>query len=166
MNLTRREFAKGGLASLGFLMLGDELSGYMIYSRNPDAIWTPAAEAPVAPTATEAPAVDDGVLSMEERLNRKFVAKTYTVYGNTRDAAELGSEWSLFFREDGSVDFAMAGMMIPELKWGSQKISMGLNEVDAFVINYSSLTFNAVLTDDGFEMDYYGTMTLHFAPAE
>ncbi len=26
--------------------------------------------------------------------------------------------------------------------------------------------FNAVITDTGFDMDYYGNMTLHFVPAE
>jgi hypothetical protein len=34
------------------------------------------------------------------------------------------------------------------------------------VINYFTTLFNAVLTDDGFDMDYYGTMVLHYVPEE
>ena len=34
------------------------------------------------------------------------------------------------------------------------------------VISYYGMMFNAVLTDTGFDMDYYGTMNLHFVPAE
>ena len=47
-----------------------------------------------------------------------------------------------------------------------QQVAVGLNNVDAFVINYYGTMFNAVLTETGFDMDYYGTMTLHFVPAE
>jgi len=45
-------------------------------------------------------------------------------------------------------------------------VAIGLNKTDAFSINYAGMTFNAVPTPTGFDMDYYGTMTLHFVPVE
>lgn len=60
----------------------------------------------------------------------------------------------------------MVGMVVPNLPWGLQKVATGLMEVDAFVINYYGTMFNAVVTAEGFDMDFYGTMPLHFAPAE
>ena len=115
-------------------------------------------EVPAAPTET--------ITDVNARLERKFVAATYTSFGQTMDAAMLGGEYSMVFHENGSCDFSMAGMAMPNLPWGMQKVAVGLEEKDAFVINYYGAMFNAVLTETGFDMDYYGTMTLHFVPAE
>jgi len=151
------------LYSGGFLMLGNDMTGYLVYSRDPEAVWTPVVE---TPAPTEVPAAPSTGLTMEDRMNRKFICSSYTAYGQTMPGSTLGTEWSLFFRENGTADFGMSGMVIPNLPWGSQKVAVGLSEVDAFVINYYGIMFNAVLTDEGFDMDYYGTMTLHFVPAE
>ena len=35
-----------------------------------------------------------------------------------------------------------------------------------YAINYYGTMFNCVPTATGFDMDYYGTMTMHFTPAE
>jgi len=97
-------------------------------------------------------------------MNRKYVAKTYTTtYGDTRDASEVG-EYAIIFRENGTCDFTVSGITLPNLSWGLQKVAIGLTEVEAFVINYYGTAFNAVITDEGFDMDYYGSMILHFVP--
>lgn len=104
---------------------------------------------------------------MQARMDRKYIAKTYTdaTFGQTYDASALG-EYSLIFHENGTCDFGIAGTVMSNLPWGLQEVSVGLNTVDAFVVNFYGMMFNAVLTDEGFDMDYYGTMTLHFVPAE
>ncbi|MDO4739133.1 MAG: leucine-rich repeat domain-containing protein [Eubacteriales bacterium] len=162
----------------GFLKFGSDLAGYVIYSQDENAQWDPnaalyapepvatPAPAPVVPApAPQAPA-GGGEVDMHARMERKYVAKTYTAFGQTMDASMLGAEYSLLFRENGTCDFGIAGMVVPNLNWGLQKVATGLTEVDAFVINYYGTMFNAVLIDAGFDMDYYGTMTLHFVPAE
>jgi hypothetical protein len=35
-----------------------------------------------------------------------------------------------------------------------------------YSINYYGTVFNCTPTDTGFDMDYYGTMTMHFVPAQ
>ncbi len=150
----------------GFLQYGTELGGYMIFSQDPEAVYTPAAAEPTA--APEAPAAVSGrtFTSNEEYLGIKFVADTYTMAGQTYDASALGAEYSLLFYENGTCDFSMAGAMMPGLSWGLGNVAVGLTQIEAFSINYYGTMFNAVPTSTGFDMDFYGTMTLHFVPAE
>ena len=152
----------------GFLQYGSTMGGYMIFSQDAEAVYTPAAAA--QPTATEAPAAAPAAARTFEQLtdylNIKFVANAYTMAGQTYDAATLGVEYSLLFRENGTCDFIMAGMPMEGLSWGLDSVAIGLTKVDAFSINYYGMAFNAVPTATGFDMDYYGTMTLHFVPAE
>lgn len=168
------------ILSGGFLKYGSDLGGYIVFSQDETAVWDPSMLAPVEPVATEVPVIpvvpeapaaqeapaNNGAVDMQALLNRKFVAKTYTSFGQTMDASMLGAEYSMLFYENGTCDFGLAGMVVPNLPWGLQKVATGLTEVDAFVINYYGTMFNAVITDTGFDMDYYGTMTLHFVPAE
>jgi len=152
----------------GFLKFGSDLGGYLVFSRDEEAVWDPSMAIPVlapvaTPAATQAPAngEEDG---LQARMNRKYVAKTYTTtYGDTRDASEVG-EYAIIFRENGTCDFTVSGITLPNLSWGLQKVAIGLTEVEAFVINYYGTAFNAVITDEGFDMDYYGSMILHFVP--
>ena len=126
--------------------------------------------APVAPAATEAPAVEAAPAatfsSYEDYMDIKFVAKTYTSFGNTVDASSLGAEYAVTFHANGSCEFVMAGVNTPGLTWGLQEISMGLTKQEAFVINYYGVMYNFIPTATGFDMDFYGTMNLHFVPAE
>jgi len=158
----------------GFLKFGSDLAGYIVFSQDETAVWDPSMAAPAVPAATEVPAAPvepaapagNAATDMQALMDRKFVAKTYTAFGQTMDASMLGAEYSVLFHENGTCDFGLAGMVVPNLPWGLQKVATGLTEVDAFVINYYGTMFNAVITDTGFDMDYYGTMTLHFVPAE
>jgi hypothetical protein len=162
----------------GFLQYGSDLGGYLILSQDINAVWDPsmgtaliapgmdATPAPVVTAEPAAPAVPVEAVDMHDLLDRKFVVKSYTSAGRTDDGSLLGAEYALFFREDGTCDFTLAGTQIPNLPWGLQKVAVGLGEVDAFVINYYGTMFNCVPTATGFDMDYYGTMTMHFVPAE
>jgi len=119
-----------------------------------------------AASAVSGPAFSVGAEGdMEARLNRKFVVTAYTSGGRTEDASTL-DECSVIFYENGTCDFTIFGMQNPGLSWGLGQVAVGLKQVDAFCINFSGLMFNAVLTDDGFDMDYYGSMMLHFVPVE
>ena len=160
----------------GFLQYGTMLGGYMMFSQDKEAVWDPDTSAamavtpdapatPMMPAAPQAPA-SAGFGSLEERLNKKFTAKTYTSFGQTMDASMLGAEYSVLFHENGTCDFTLAGMAMTNLPWGLNEVSIGLSKQEAFVINYYGTMFNAVPTDYGFDMDYYGTMTLHFVLAE
>ena len=120
--------------------------------------------APV-PSAPEAPAAG-GFSSYEDYMGIKFVATTFTSYGTTMDASALGAEYSVLFRADGTCDFTMGGLAMPNLPWGLQEVAMGLTKTDAFVINYYGVNYNCIPTETGFDMDFYGTMNLHFVPAQ
>ena len=157
----------------GFMQYGSDLGGYLIMSQDPNAVYDPSmGTAQIAPGldfTTEAPAAPaaptETITDMNARLERKFVVTSYTSMGQDFDASMLGTEYSVIFHENGTCDFTMAGMAMPNLPWGMQKVAVGLDQVDAFVINYYGMAFNAILTDTGFDMDYYGTMNLHFVPA-
>ena len=145
----------------GFLMLGTELSGYMVFSQDETASWTPApvtAPAPVAtpvPAAPQAPAAGGDV----QYVGQKMVCKTYTSFGMTMDASMLGAEYAVLFYDNGTADFTMAGFTVAALPYS-------VTADGVYAINYYGTMFNCVPTDTGFDMDYYGTMTMHLIPAE
>ena len=89
------------------------------------------------------------------------------VQGYTMSAEMMGGlEYSLVFHEDGTVDFVMAGTAIPGLKWTQQTIETESGAAEAYVIDYYGNPLNAVLTDVGFDMNYFDSMLIHFIPAE
>ena len=92
-------------------------------------------------------------------LYKKYVAKQFSMSGMTMDASMLGSEYSLYFRDDGTCDLSMSGVELPNVPWN-------WTDDTALVIDYYGVEFPIVLTETGFDMDYYGTMTLHFEAAE
>ncbi len=161
------------LLSDGCLQYGSQLGGYFVFSKDANATWAPTAgqAMTLAPGVSNIPGATAGAQSagfarMEDRLEKKFIAKSYTSFGQTMDASMLGAEYAVVFHENGLADFTLAGTTIQSLPWSLQKVPVGLSTVDAFSINYYGTMFNAALTDAGFDMDYYGTMTLHFVLAE
>lgn len=144
----------------GFLRYGTELSGYMVFSQNESATWSPAPAATQAPAPTAAPAAPAAPTGGNvERLNVKFVCKTYTSAGYTMDASMLGSEYALVFHDNGMADFTMAGFTANNLPYT-------VTAEGVYAINYYGTMFNCTPTDAGFDMDFYGTMMMHFVPAE
>ncbi len=152
----------------GFLRYGSQLAGYMVFSQDANAVWSPAPAATEVPVATAAPAAAPSASfdSYEDYMDIKFVATTYTSFGNTMDASTLGAEYAVTFHANGTCEFIMAGINTPGLTWGLQEVAMGLTKAEAFVISYYGVNYNCIPTATGFDMDFYGTMNLHFVPAE
>ncbi|MBP3452975.1 MAG: hypothetical protein J6M20_04590 [Clostridia bacterium] len=151
----------------GFLRYGSQLAGYMVFSQDANAVWNPAPAATEVPVATAAPAAPAASFdSYEDYMDIKFVATTYTSFGNTMDASTLGAEYSVTFHANGTCEFIMAGINTPGLTWGLQEVAMGLTKAEAFVISYYGVNYNCIPTATGFDMDFYGTMNLHFVPAQ
>jgi len=155
----------------GFLRYGSQLAGFMVFSQDPNAVWSPAPAATEVPAPTAAPVVSQGekkgFSSLEERLDKKFICTSYVAtYGGRQDASTLGAEYSLTFYSDGKLEFVMQGVPVTNLSWALKDIPRGLGTVQAFSFNYAMTDFNAVITDTGFEMDFYGSMLMTFELAE
>ena len=144
---------------------GNALGGYILFSQDPGAVWVPEAEA--EPAATEIPfvptepvAVPDG--ADPERLERKYVCVSAEVSGYTMDASMLGGEYSLTFHADGTVDFVMVGTSVPGLTWTQGTVLTDAGEAEAFIVDYYGNTLEAVCTEQGFDMNYFDSMLMHF----
>ena len=92
-------------------------------------------------------------------LNTRFVCTQFSSSGATLDASMLGAEYAVYFRESGTADLTLAGYTIENLPYT-------IDESGTYVINYYGAFFSCVPTETGFDVDYYGTMTLHCTPAE
>ena len=103
--------------------------------------------------------------SFESYLDQKFICKTADVSGYTMDASALGAEYSVVFHSDGSAEFVLAGTAVPGLTWTQEKVQTENGEADAFVIVYLDGTpLEYVITDAGFDMNFYDSMLMHFEP--
>ncbi|MDY3249815.1 MAG: leucine-rich repeat protein [Candidatus Choladocola sp.] len=128
----------------------------------------PAAEAAPAenvpePATEAAPA--EIAAGMDSYLERKFICKTADVSGYTIDASALGAEYSILFHSDGSTQFVLAGTAVPGLTWTLEKVQTENGEADAFVIIYFDGTpLNYVITDAGFDLNFFDSMLMHFEP--
>ena len=133
------------------------------YERTGDAPET-AAE----PTAEFNPAVTpEPAAGAEIMLEKKYVMTDADVSGYNMTAAQLGNyEYSLLFHEDGTVKLVIAGADIPGLTWVFGKAPTEAGEVDGIVINYYTQALYIVPTEKGCDMDYFGSMLIHFAPEE
>ena len=72
----------------------------------------------------------------------------------------------IVFHEDGTVKLVIAGADIPGLTWVFGKAPTEAGEVDGIVINYYTQALYIVPTEKGCDMDYFGSMLIHFAPEE
>ena len=145
---------------------GNALGGYIIFSQDPNAVWTPeSADEPLV-SATKSPSAPvtavDG--SAEDRLERKFICTSADIDGYAMDAAMLGGEYSMTFHADGTMDFVMVGTSIPGLVWTQGVVQTDAGEAAAFLVDYYGNTLEAVWTEEGFDMNYFDSMLMHFAP--
>ena len=129
---------------------GNALGGYIMFSQDPAAAWTLESES--APTSTEPAAGTDS--SAEERLERKYICVNADVSGYTMDASLLGGEYSMTFHANGTMDFVMVGTLIPNLSWTQGE--------GAYVIDYYGTPLEATLTEEGFDLNYFDSMLMHF----
>lgn len=159
----------------GFLQYGTELAGYLVFSKDPEAVWTPdmlAAEteaAAVQTPVTSMPGTSSGAAvaagEMEERLDTKFVAANADVGGFVMEASMLGGEFSVTFHSDGTLTLIMVGAEAPGLTWTQGTVETENGEADAFIVNYyNTNTLEFVATEAGFDLNYFDSMLLHFVP--
>ena len=128
----------------------------------------PIAEPVSEPTAEPAPEVaPEPAAGAEIMLETKYVMTDADVSGYNMTAAQLGNyEYSLLFHEDGTVKFVLAGADIPGLTWAFGKAPAEAGEVDGIVIDYYTQALYIVPTEKGCDMDYFGSMLMHFALEE
>lgn len=90
-------------------------------------------------------------------LDTRYVMTDADVNGFNMSAAMLGGmEYSFVLHSDGTVNFVLAGTELPLLTWTEGE--------DGYIIDYYGQPLNLVRTDKGFDMDYLGSMLMHFAP--
>ena len=89
------------------------------------------------------------------------------VQGSNMTAAMLGGyEYSVLLHEDGTVKFVMAGADIPGLTWVYGKVPTDAGELDGVILDYYGQALYLVPTEKGFDMDYFGSMLMHFEPED
>ena len=136
------------------------------YERTGDA---PEITAEPVPEATSEPAaMPEPVASgAEAMIGKKYVMTDADVNGCNMTAAQMGNlEYSILLQEDGTVTFVMAGSDIPGLTWAYGRIPTEAGEADGIVIDYYTQALNLAPTEKGFDMDYFGSMLMHFAPED
>ena len=114
------------------------------------------------PAPTPEPPAPQPDNAAQERLDRKYVCISADIDGYAIDASLLGGEYALTFHADGTADFVMVGQPFHGLPW-TEGTADG---APAFLVDYYGTTFTAVLTEAGFDMNYFDAMLLHFVPAE
>lgn len=136
------------------------------YERTGDA---PEITAEPVPEATSEPAAmpEPAASGAEAMIGKKYVMTDADVNGCNMTAAQMGNlEYSILLQEDGTVTFVMAGSDIPGLTWAYGRIPTEAGETDGIVIDYYTQALNLVPTEKGFDMDYFGSMLMHFAPED
>ena len=151
------------------LQYGAEQSGYMIFSKDPAAVWDGSIPmydpfAATEPEPTEAPAVP--ALAAEPETPRgsgtiqtevKYIAKTFVASGVEMDASVLGGEYAITLHDGGTLDFVMAGVQVPGLLWKT--------DGEAVVIDYfGSGEIRITAEGDGIALDLIGSMILKMVP--
>lgn len=97
-------------------------------------------------------------------IGKKYVMTDADVSGYNMTAEQFGNyEYSVLLHEDGTAAFVIAGADIPGLTWVFGKVPAQAGETDGIVIDYYTQTLNLVPTEKGFDVDYFGSMLMHFA---
>lgn len=112
-----------------------------------------------APSAAES-------VSAQDRLERKYVCASADVNGFPVSASMLGGEYSMTFHADGTMDFVMVGTAIPGLTWTQDTVETDGGVAKAFIVDYYGTSLVAVCTEEGFDMNYFDSMLMHFVPAK
>ena len=129
----------------------------------PEITAEPVSEAASEPAAMPEPAASGA----EAMIGKKYVMTDADVNGCNMTAAQMGNlEYSILLQEDGTVTFVMAGSDIPGLTWAYGRIPTEAGEADGIVIDYYTQALNLAPTEKGFDMDYFGSMLMHFAPED
>lgn len=111
-----------------------------------------------APETIDVPASAAG--DTQNRLERKYTCVNAEVEGVPVAAARLGGEYALTFHAGGALDFRLAGTDVPGLSWSQGE------GTDTFLVDYYGSTLEVLWTEAGFDMNFFGSMLMHFAAAE
>lgn len=145
----------------------DMEDGTLWYQRTGDVPAKAAAAPETAPTAEPQAASGAGDFDPAAYIEKKFIMTDADMEGYNMTAAMLGGyEYSLVLHEDGTVDFMMAGAEIPGLTWTTGMIATEAGNVEGFLLDYYTDKLNVVPTEKGLDMDYFGSMLMHFAAEE
>ena len=135
----------------------EEDGAKMFFARG-DAESAPAPEASAEP---EVPAATGAL----DRMDTRFVMASADVQGYSMTPEQLGGlEYALVFHADGTMEFTMAGTKVPGLQWTQGTVQTDAGEADAYIIDYYGTPLPAALTETGFDMNYFDSMLIHFAP--
>ncbi len=116
----------------------------------------------IAEISEPAGASDEGA---EIMIGTKYVMTDADVDGYNMPAEQFGGyEYSILLREDGTAAFVIAGADVPGLTWAYGRISTETGEVDGVIIDYYTQPLSLVPTEKEFDVDYFGSMLMHFAP--
>ena len=115
-------------------------------------------EAPSAPAAV--PAIDPAAIT-----ERRYVMTDADMQGFNMTAAMFGGmEYSFVLHDDGTMNFVLSGTALPTLRWALGKVPVEGGETDGVAIDYYGQPLNLVPTEAGFDLNYFDTMLIHFAP--
>lgn len=125
----------------------------------PELTETPApepTEAPISESTTEPMPSESEMPAAEGRiaLETAYAAKTLIIEGISMDAGALGA-YGITFHADGTCEFTIAGTEIPGVTWTEQD--------GIAVVDYYGQILTFIPTEDGLNMDYFGTGTLVFS---
>ena len=122
----------------------------------------PTAEPMPEPAVPEAPAAQGGA-GIE--IGKKYVMTDADVNGYNMSAAQLGGYGIFRAAQRGRHGgFRHGGREYPGLTWAYGKVPTDAGEADGVVMDYYTQALNLVPTAQGFDMDYFGSMMMHFAP--
>lgn len=146
----------------GFLQFGGEMSGFIMFSKDKSAVWSPnaAPSSPSAPSPT--PPLPAGSVQ-DVQLDVKYTCTSADVAGNTLPASMLGAEYAVTFFSNGTTELVMAGVPVQGLAWRQNDVS---GQAAISITYFDGNDMHFILTDKGFDMDYYGAMLLHFEPVQ
>ena len=125
----------------------------IVFSREGGA--APAAPLPV-PEPEPAPASG---MSMDDRLEIRYVCATAESSGVTMDASLLGVEYAMTLHGNGTADLVVADTPLSGLAWSD-------NGDGTLTIDYYGMPMSATITDEGFDLNFLDAMLLHMLPQE
>ena len=117
-----------------------------------------AAPAAPLPVAEPEPAPVTGI-SMDDRLEIRYVCATAESSGVTMDASLLGVEYAMTFHGNGTMDLVIADAPLAGLAWSD-------NGDGTFAIDYYGMPMSVTITDEGFDLNYFDAMLMHMVPQE
>ena len=62
------------------------------------------------------------------------------------------------------MDFVMAGTALAGLNWTQDIVQTETGEANAFIVDYYGSALEVVWTEEGFDMNFFDSMLMHFVP--